>query len=272
MLIKSFITLLFLVTNFLFSQNSEIYSKKHSFLGSKIVVEQFGKRYPRQLLIEFQDNDIVKQENISDGSVAGSWVVDLDKDGNLEIIVYVRSAGSGGYGELHFYEVSNNKLISFEFPSVDSKIFDGYQGHDEYSVSKNFIEHKFPMYKDSDPNCCPTGGDVSIKYVFQNNTFQEIESIKKTKQAVLKDDKEYFKLAKSAYSQENYKIAVENFEILAENFPNSSYHANALFMLGLIYSNELNNKQKAKKYYKAFINKYPDHSLIDDAKYELKSL
>ena len=45
-----------------------------------------------------------------------------------------------------------------------------------------------------------------------------------------------------------------------------------MFMLGFINANDLKDLEKAEKHYKAFLEKYPNHDLSDDAEYEIKTL
>ncbi len=85
-------------------------------------------------------------------------------------------------------------------------------------------------------------------------------------------EEDYYKAAKEAYTKENFTLAVQDFEKLVKNYPNGKRAAEASFMLGFINANDLKNYDAAKKYYTAFINKYPKHELADDAQYELQNL
>lgn len=83
---------------------------------------------------------------------------------------------------------------------------------------------------------------------------------------------EYYTKAKNAYASLKYDEAVVNFKGLIENYPNTSRHAEALFMLGFIHANDLKAFDSAKKYYTEFVTKYPNHELADDARYEIETL
>jgi hypothetical protein len=37
-------------------------------------------------------------------------------------------------------------------------------GHDSIYFSNNRMYRKFPVYKEGDANCCPTGGDKTLSY------------------------------------------------------------------------------------------------------------
>lgn len=87
-----------------------------------------------------------------------------------------------------------------------------------------------------------------------------------------KEEAEYFALAKEQYSKEAFKEAVINFKSIIEYYPDGTHAAEATFMIGFIYANSIKDFDEAKKYYTAFIEKYPNHDLADDANYELKTL
>ncbi len=85
-------------------------------------------------------------------------------------------------------------------------------------------------------------------------------------------EKEYFDLANQYMGQQNWEKAEQNFEIIYQKFPNGVFSSKALFMMGYLNANHLNNLEKARKYYTEFLEKYPNHELADDAKYELENL
>ena len=85
-------------------------------------------------------------------------------------------------------------------------------------------------------------------------------------------EEEYYNAAKNAYTEENYAEALVQFKNLIKNYPDGKRAAEASFMLGFINANDLKDYDAAKKYYEAFIEKYPDNELKDDAEYELKTL
>jgi TolA-binding protein len=87
-----------------------------------------------------------------------------------------------------------------------------------------------------------------------------------------KKEMEYYDLAKTAYSKEDFKGALENFKLLIENYPEGEKTAEAAFMLGFINANNTKDFEAAEKHYKEFIAKHPNHDLTDDAEYELQNL
>jgi uncharacterized protein len=110
-------------------------------------------------------NDVIKQE--IDGIVTGAEIADINADGSPEIYVYVNSAGSGSYGSLVAYSSNNNKSITpIYLPELsdNKKLFEGYIGHDKFTIMKNTFIRRFPIYLKDDPNCCPKGGMRQIEY------------------------------------------------------------------------------------------------------------
>ena len=85
-------------------------------------------------------------------------------------------------------------------------------------------------------------------------------------------EQEYYTKAQQSYSEKNFKEAIDLFQKLIKYYPETKQSADALFMIGYIYANELNDLKNGEKYYKEFIAKYPDHDLADDAQYEIKTL
>jgi len=103
-----------------------------------------------------------------------SWLKDLDQNGFDELYLITASAGSGSYATIYGYasnqdlsmtpiyvpEISENDLLA------DGDYY-GYMGHDSIYVANNKIYRKYPVYKEGDPNCCPSGGDKTLSYTLQ---------------------------------------------------------------------------------------------------------
>ena len=103
----------------------------------------------------------------ADGTIAGTEIADINKDGSPEIYIYLTSAGSGSYGSLIAYSANHNKSLSeihlppLEDDKVNGK---GYMGHDQFSIIENRLVRRFPVYKESDANAQPTGGSRQLEY------------------------------------------------------------------------------------------------------------
>ena len=118
--------------------------------------------------------------------LAESFTADLDKNGFEELYLVTRSAGSGSYGRLYGY-ASNNDLsatpIYVPEPSeadiAEGGDFYGYMGHDSIFLDQGRLYRKFPVYKEGDANCCPTGGDRQLEYELTPGEASWILRIKK---------------------------------------------------------------------------------------------
>ncbi len=110
-------------------------------------------------------NDVIKQT--IDGMVTGAEIADLNNDGSPEIYIYVTSAGSGSYGSLVAYSANNKASLSeIYLPPLEQnkKAAKGYMGHDDFAIVGHTLVRSFPIYRDNDPNCCPTGGKRQLEY------------------------------------------------------------------------------------------------------------
>jgi len=106
--------------------------------------------------------------------IARISVTDLNNDGFDEIFIITESVGSGSYATVYGLSSNKDKSVSeitipviSQSDLVEGAIFGGYQGHDSIYVSKNKLYRKFPIYKEGDNNCCPTGGYRIIQYVLK---------------------------------------------------------------------------------------------------------
>ncbi len=85
-------------------------------------------------------------------------------------------------------------------------------------------------------------------------------------------EKEYFDMAYQHMGKEEWSEAEMYFQKILDKYPNGMFSSKALFMVGFVNANYLQNYEKAGQYYSDFLKKYPDHDLADDAQYELENL
>jgi N-acetylmuramoyl-L-alanine amidase len=69
-----------------------------------------------------------------------------------------------------------------------------------------------------------------------------------------------------------FQSAIGQYEFLRKEYPGSKYRFDALFTIGEIYFEDLDNAQKAKENFEEFLKRYPSHRLADDARAELHKL
>ncbi len=81
------------------------------------------------------------------------------------------------------------------------------------------------------------------------------------------------KSAGLAKTIENPQKAIELYQKVADGLPQHPKAPTALFMMGFVYENDLNDLQKAKGIYELFLEKYPnDPDFADDAQTSLTML
>ncbi len=66
--------------------------------------------------------------------------------------------------------------------------------------------------------------------------------------------------------------AVQLFGRMIEKYPDHRNAPFALFLQGFIYENQVGDPAKARPYYEAFLQKYPDHPLASDVSFSLEHL
>ncbi len=100
-----------------------------------------------------------------------SVIKDLDANGYDELYLITTSTGSGSYASIFGFASNQDlSLTSIYVPGISENDvqlngpFYGYMGHDSIYFSDNRILRKYPVYKDGDPNCCPTGGYKTLSY------------------------------------------------------------------------------------------------------------
>lgn len=98
-------------------------------------------------------------------------IEDLDVNGYDEIYLITRSAGSGSYSSVFGFASNQDlSLTSIYLPDISESdvqpdgAYYGYMGHDSIYFENNRMHRKFPVYKEGDANCCPTGGDKTLSY------------------------------------------------------------------------------------------------------------
>ena len=66
--------------------------------------------------------------------------------------------------------------------------------------------------------------------------------------------------------------AIGCFTTILEKYPTNINAPSALFLTAFIYDDQLADYVNAEKYYKLFLEKYPDNDFTDDAEISLKNL
>lgn len=81
-----------------------------------------------------------------------------------------------------------------------------------------------------------------------------------------------FRAGQASVALGDSQRGVQLFEEMASKFPDSEFAPRALITAAFETESKLNDLPKAKTLYEAFIQKYPKHNLVNDAKTSLKNL
>lgn len=85
-------------------------------------------------------------------------------------------------------------------------------------------------------------------------------------------EQELFQQAQVFYAEENFDEAVDSYKAVIDDFPEGENRIKALFMLGFLYANSLQEFTQASEYYNIVIREYPDDDLAPSAQFELDNL
>lgn len=120
-----------------------------------------GKGFLEAPVITFEKN---KLERV--------FLSDLNMDGFEELYIVTQSAGSGSYGDVTAIISDQDMTLSkVDLPEVAPEeklpggLFEGYEGHDSYSIRDNFLVRSFALYNATDTNSTPTGAKGDVEYV-----------------------------------------------------------------------------------------------------------
>ncbi|TNJ45724.1 hypothetical protein KFZ70_10420 [Tamlana fucoidanivorans] len=105
--------------------------------------------------------------NIDGFNVIDVEVEDLDADGSPELLVYLKNETQNNQGKVFGFSVNNKKSMSMVYfpPTAEqTKINEGYRGHDEFTLIETNLAQRFPVYKPDDSDAAPSGGIRQITY------------------------------------------------------------------------------------------------------------
>ena len=114
---------------------------------------------------DFEHNISETLENMD--PISDVMIADLDENGFDEIYIITTSQGSGSYGKVLGFASNKDKSLSMiNFPGTeqDKKVFEGYMGHDSFTIEVKKLIRTFPVYHKTDTNQHPTGGTRKVIY------------------------------------------------------------------------------------------------------------
>ena len=80
------------------------------------------------------------------------------------------------------------------------------------------------------------------------------------------------KAAETARAMRTIPKALSLYDWILEQYPNNEKAPQALFLKAFTYDNNLNDTANARKYYSAFLEKFPEDEFADDTKFLLENL
>lgn len=99
------------------------------------------------------------------------FIADLDNNGFQEIYIVTTSAGSGSYNNIYGFASNKDKSATpIYVPEITTELlekgnlFEGYRGHNSFTVENAVLLNSFPIYNSNDSNSSPTGGERHISY------------------------------------------------------------------------------------------------------------
>ena len=147
--------------------NKEVFKKNLSTKDMNISITSKGANDLKHLELAVKKNASDKSYSKAiqyDGTILDAVTADLNSDGKDEVYVFNQSAGSGSYGMLIAYQYNGSKLDSISMDELSEELSQKYLGHDSFAIEKKHLYRFFPLYNEMDPNCCPTGGRMKLKY------------------------------------------------------------------------------------------------------------
>lgn len=129
------------------------------------------------VLVAREDQQPTRIDEPIEGTVMNTTVTDLNQNKKPELLVFVNSGGTGSYGTVYGYEFEREYWGQLKMPELSPELQKDYMGHDKYEVVNNRLIRTFPIYLDTDPNCCPTGGQHTIVYKLDDALNLQVEKV-----------------------------------------------------------------------------------------------
>ena len=125
-------------------------------------------------------------------------------------------------------------------------------------------------------------GDIAMKkfadidlLIFQNRKFEALDSLKKLRDEFPNHpivDEILYRQAKLKMEMGDFIEAVSLLQNVVDNFGQDILGDDALFLIGMIYEDQLNEKEKAKEIYQSFLSKYPGSNKAAEARRRFRTL
>jgi heat shock protein HslJ len=116
------------------------------------------------------------------------FLADLNNDTFDELVITTQAQGSGTYGDAIIYTTIEDKgLLPVSIPTLQEKdttkggLFEGYTGHDTFSMQDGALVREFPTYAATDTINFPTGPTKKVYYILSEKNGMYTILFSKTK-------------------------------------------------------------------------------------------
>lgn len=98
-------------------------------------------------------------------------IADLNHDERDEVVFSIRQSGSGVFRSWGVIVDINKRirLVDRDLGSFDYGS-SGFSGHNSIAISEEFVKEEFPVYREGDSNCCPSGGNLTLYFKFKGSS------------------------------------------------------------------------------------------------------
>lgn len=158
-------------------------------------------------------------------------------------------------GQLDVLKAATSQLIANDALNLSLLISDNVAADTTGAALKMYARADLQIFAEQQDKAIKILDSINVKY--PNNQ--------------LSDDILMAK-ARIAIQQKNYNDAVADLKKIVAEHPNDLWADDAVFMLGDIYENQLNDKEQAKSYYQKIITDYSGSLYINDARKRFRIL
>jgi tetratricopeptide (TPR) repeat protein len=158
-------------------------------------------------------------------------------------------------GQLDVLKAATSELIANDALNLSIMITENLAADTSGAALKMFVRADMQIYAEQPEKAVAILDSIGVKYP-GNNLSDDILMAK----------------ARILIQQKNYADAVVPLKKIAEEHPFNLWADDAVFMLGDLYENKLNDKEKAKAYYQKIITDYPGSLYINEARKRFRLL
>jgi hypothetical protein len=104
-----------------------------------------------------------------DGAIVDVFNVDMDVDGNPELLIEAKAKDTIQYTSIYAYEFNDNNVNKLDFPKLTTTQKKGYRGEDNFYMKDARLIREFPIYDGNTSAAKPTGQKRVLEYNMRSN-------------------------------------------------------------------------------------------------------